>query len=94
MTDIVAVLVALLRDAGARSVVDMGCGDGTIAASPVGEGFAVAGVEPSPDMLAVARRRVPEATFIEAHAEDARRIGPAFDAGYFVNSLHHVARQG
>jgi len=91
MTDTVGFLVSTLRDLGARTVVDMGCGDGAIAEALVGAGFAVTGVEPAAEMLVLARRRLPGAIFLQARAEDMNASAAAFDAAYFVNSLHHVA---
>jgi SAM-dependent methyltransferase len=91
MTDTVGFLVSALRDLGARSVIDMGCGDGAIAEALAGKGFDVTGVEPAADMLVLARRRLPDATLLQGCAEDLD-AGPAtYDVAYFVNSLHHVA---
>ena len=66
-------LLELLLDAGIREglVVDLGCGGGIWARELVDVGYAVLGVDISPDMLAIARRRVPEARFVEASLFDA-----------------------
>lgn len=61
------VLLSLLAKAGASSgrVVDLACGSG-ILSQPLGEaGFDVLGIDLSPDMLALARRRAPTATFVQ-----------------------------
>ena len=47
-------------------VVDLGCGSGLWARRLVEAGYAVLGIDFSPDMLAIARRRVPKATFRRA----------------------------
>lgn len=90
MTDTLSFLTAALHEAGARRVVDLGCGDGTIAATLVREGLAVTGVDPSADMLARARQTAPAARFVQSTAEDLDDAG-GFDAAFFVNALHHVA---
>ena len=46
----------LAADIGARTVVDLGCGTGLLTRVLGGRGHAVIGIDPSPEMLAVARR--------------------------------------
>jgi SAM-dependent methyltransferase len=54
-----------LRERGiaAGLVVDLGCGSGLTAEALVAAGFDVLGIDISPDMVALARRRVPAARF-------------------------------
>jgi predicted TPR repeat methyltransferase len=60
---------------GAR-VLDLGCGTGLPVAKRLAEaGLAVTGIDESEVMLALARERVPGATFVRA---DMRSIGPEF----------------
>jgi SAM-dependent methyltransferase len=49
-----------------ESVIDVGCGTGNAAALVVGDGRRVVGLDAASGMLAIARERVPEATFVEA----------------------------
>jgi SAM-dependent methyltransferase len=65
--------VRLLRRAGLRNglVADLGCGTGIASRALVDAGYAVLGVDISPDALEIARRRVPEATFVERAVLDA-----------------------
>lgn len=49
-----------------RSVLDAGCGTGRVAIELARHGIEVAGVDLDPDLLARARRRAPELTWIEA----------------------------
>jgi SAM-dependent methyltransferase len=49
-----------------ETVIDVGCGTGNAAALAVGAGRRVTGLDAAPGMLAIARGRVPEATFVEA----------------------------
>lgn len=84
------VLVSALRAAGARRVLDLGCGDGAITAMLAAEGFEVTGVDPSSDAIEAARQKYPALRFIQAGAETLPdNIGP-FDACCIVNALHHV----
>jgi SAM-dependent methyltransferase len=50
----------------AETVLDIGCGTGNGAALAVGDGRRVIGLDGAPGMLAIARRRVPDAEFVEA----------------------------
>ena len=63
----------------ARSVLDVGCGTGQLAAA-LGEGRDVAGVDPARAMLEVARRRAGGANveWVEADARSVR-LGRTFD---------------
>ncbi|MEP0845199.1 MAG: methyltransferase domain-containing protein [Phycisphaerae bacterium] len=60
-----AAVLAMLRKSGIRkgTVVDLGCGSGIWAARLVRAGYVAHGIDISPDMIALARRRTPRATF-------------------------------
>ncbi len=51
--------------------MDLGCGSGAFAAKAVAAGHRVVGIDVSPSMLAIARRRAPDATFRLASFADA-----------------------
>ncbi len=88
--DLAKVLISRLRSVDARRVLDLGCGDGAVAAMLTDAGFEVTGIDPAPESLARARARAPKVTFLQRGAEDLPQdIGP-FDAACFVNSLHHI----
>jgi SAM-dependent methyltransferase len=55
----------ILRQGGISSglVLDLGCGGGLWARHLAGAGYQVLGLDLSPDMIALARKRVPEGTF-------------------------------
>lgn len=86
-----SVLTSAFSDLGARQVLDVGCGDGTLAQMLHKQGFAVTGIDPSATAVARARRRLPMGEFHCATAENLPATLESFDAAYFVNSLHHVA---
>ncbi len=60
------VLLQVLRRAGIRDglIVDLGCGSGILAEKLVHSGYEVLGVDLSPAMLRLARRRAPQARFL------------------------------
>src|SRR5262245_4405666 len=59
------VLIDALRSAGHRGrlVADLGCGSGILSAEVVAAGYDALGIDLSEALLALARRRVPSATF-------------------------------
>jgi trans-aconitate methyltransferase len=64
---------SLLDAVGAKSsleALDLCCGQGNVSEALIGRGCQVVGVDFSPVMLSLARERVPNATFIEADAQD------------------------
>ena len=65
-------LLRRLRRAGVRGglVVDLGCGSGIWARALLDAGYEVLGVDVSPALLAIARRRAPEARFVRGSAYD------------------------
>jgi len=83
-------ITTILKETGARDVLDVGCGRGALARRLVGEGPAVTGIDPAPDAIAAAQESVPEARFSVAGAEALPFDPGSFDACVFLNSLHHV----
>ena len=69
---------------GAPSVLDAGCGTGRVAIELARRGLEVVGVDRDPAMLATARAKVPELTWVEADLTDVdleRRFGVVVMAG-------------
>lgn len=78
-------LLGVLPPAPGR-VADLGCGTGTLARLLVDEGYTVAGVDISPEMIRRARSKVPEADFKVGDA-----AAPGLEAGaYDVVLCRHV----
>jgi SAM-dependent methyltransferase len=76
---------ALERDARA---LEVGCGTGSYA----GELDArVTGLDPSREMLAVARERFPHLELVQGRAESLPFADGSFDLVYSVDVIHHVA---
>jgi ubiquinone/menaquinone biosynthesis C-methylase UbiE len=73
-----------------KRVLDIGCGPGNLAKALLKLGARVTGIDPAPEMVALARAAVPDATFLVAPGEDLPFEAGAFDAAIFLNSLHHV----
>jgi SAM-dependent methyltransferase len=78
-------LLDALPAAPAR-VADLGCGTGTLTRLLTDEGYAVDGLDLSPEMISRARAKVPEATFVVGDAADPA-LGPAT---YDVVLCRHV----
>jgi SAM-dependent methyltransferase len=73
-----------------KRILDVGCGSGALAASLSARGADVAGIDPNPQALALARRAVPAGEFHPAGAEAMPFADGSFDGAVFLNSLHHV----
>ena len=66
--------VGLATELSASSIIDLGCGTGLLACELAGRGHQVTGVDPSPAMLEVARRR-PGGELVRWVQGDASRLG-------------------
>src|SRR5215210_5413447 len=75
-----------------RRLLDVGCGAGALVRSLSARGASVAGIDPNPEALAIAREAVPEGTFYVARAEALPFADASFDGAVFLNSLHHVPK--
>ena len=73
-------------------VVDVGCGEGTLARMMARRGAHVTGIEVSPRALAKARAApaVADERYIQGIAEDLPLSNRSADIIIFFNSLHHV----
>lgn len=85
-----------LLDAGGvesdARVLDLGCGPGHVSSAAAARGAVVTGADIAEGMLALARRRHPEISFVRADAEALPFPAGSFDAviGNFV--LNHIPR--
>jgi SAM-dependent methyltransferase len=86
----------LLDAAGARpdfKVLDLCCGQGNVSEALLSRGCRVVGVDFSPAMLAFARKRARNATFIEADAQDLPFDDAEFDIVVSNLGVCHVPDQ-
>lgn len=80
-----------LLPAAPAAVADLGCGTGTLSLLLAEEGYAVTGLDFSPEMLARARVKVPTARFVEGDAAEPALADPALaEAAYDVVLCRHV----
>ena len=61
---------SLLRQSGGSSVLDAGCGTGRVAIELAGRGFSVVGVDADAPMLAAAKSKAPDLSWVEADLAD------------------------
>ena len=88
--DALLAIAESLKIAGARTVLDIGCGHGRLASLLASKGFAVSGVDPNPAAVDAAQAALPDASFAVASAESLGFSDNTFDSAVFLNSLHHV----
>lgn len=86
--------LGLIRDAFAplpgRSLLDIGCGSGALAASLAAGGAAVTGIDSNPAAIARAAGAVPDGRFSVASGQSLPFADAAFDGAVLLNSLHHL----
>lgn len=83
-------LIALLRDAGAHTVCDAGCGCGALSAALLRAGFAVSGFDTAPAAVELARSAAPGAVLKTADVCDTGYASGAFDAVVCRDVLDHM----
>ena len=74
------------------AVLDLGCGTGVPVARELATRFAVTGVDLSPRSIALAKRNVPSATFLQADMSTLDFPPGSFDAVVAFYSIIHVPR--
>lgn len=91
--DTFGVLATTLQKAQAERIIDLGCGQGEMASRLAANGFIVTGLDPSSAALELAQKNSPDVRYVLGTAEASPFEPASFDAGYFLNSLHHVPPQ-
>ena len=89
---IMGVLSRLLLDdlKPGDSVLDVGCGTGTIADRLLEQGLAVTGIDQSASMLAFARRNAPAAQFLQADARAFQLPSPCTASIATFEAMNHI----
>jgi len=85
--------LGLLRRQGlgdGTTLLDLGCGTGLLAAAAASEAGRVVGVDPSPAMLAVARRRCGAVEWVEGGFLTYEHEGDPPQLVHSRNALHHL----
>ena len=73
-----------------RTALDVGCGEGDLAEALRARGFSVTGLDVSGDVLAVARQRGCDVTWVQGDVLDGSLEGEQFDLVTAVASIHHL----
>ncbi len=89
VSDLGAPLVDLLDPRPGERVLDLGCGDGVLAAEIAARGARVLALDASPDMVAAARARGVDARLGDG---EALGFGGGFDAVFSNAALHWMRR--
>lgn len=78
-------VLALLEPRAGERILDLGCGDGAIAAQLSAQGISVRGIDASPEQVAAARARG-----VDAHVQDAHGLAERerYDAVFSNATLH------
>ncbi|GAA0581803.1 methyltransferase domain-containing protein [Caenispirillum bisanense] len=82
-------VVDLLAPQPGETILDLGCGDGTLTARIAGSGARVIGVDGSPEMVAAARARGLDARVMDGHA---LHLPEQVDAVFSNAALHWMKR--
>lgn len=80
-------------DVGGKHLLDIGCGRGRLSRALMKRGAQMTGVDPSEEMIALARENAPDATFEVSGAQALSFGDGAFDGTVILNSLHHIPEQ-
>lgn len=75
------------------TILDLGCGPGRDAAYFVSKNYRVIGIDISPQMIALAKKSVPQASFIISDIESLNLKNNSVDAIWASASLLHVSKQ-
>lgn len=92
-TDYIApAILTKLREVGAKSVLDAGCGNGSIPGVLAGQGFTVHGIDGDTKGIAIARERYPGVAFsVASFADDGAALaGAPFDAVISTEVVEHL----
>lgn len=89
----VARVVEIVKKSGAKSVLEVGCGDGWNCGKLVEAGLDTVGIDWSKNGIEHAKRMVPRARFYQGDARDdefQREFPEPFDAVIFVEVIEHI----
>lgn len=87
-------LLRTLSRLNTQTVLEIGCGNGSLAKAMTDAGIQVTGIDPSPSGIEIARQQVPQANFIQMDVNDdpARIQQSEFDAVVASEVVEHLFR--
>ncbi len=85
---VMADALQILAPTAGEAVLDLGVGGGWLSARLIAAGCDVTGVDPSPDVLVRARRRMPAGRFLEGRGEALPLADAAVHKAASVNTLY------
>ena len=86
-------VVEIIKQSGAKTVLEVGCGDGWACGQMVKAGLEVVGIDWSKNAIAYAAIRVPDARFLNADVRDialAENFPDKFDAIALIEVIEHI----
>lgn len=86
-------LLEFVKGTSVREILEVGCGTGYWLDILDKRGFSVAGLEPSPQMLDLARTRVPNGDLKAGYAHKLPWPDNSFDCLFCVNAIHHFEKK-
>ncbi|WP_136809888.1 class I SAM-dependent methyltransferase [Desulfosediminicola flagellatus] len=72
-----------------QAVLEIGCGDGRITQGLIGKSESLIAIDPNPNAIATAKKRIPNADFRIGSGETLEFNDASFDMVLFTLSLHH-----
>lgn len=84
-------LIELIRSSvGGKTVLDIGCGSGTLLSSLAADGRECIGVEPVPELAEMARRRNPSLEVLELEGHKIDELQHKFDTITAIDVIEHI----
>ena len=90
LLEVERVVSLTLEGGGAQTALDVGSGSGMFAEELAQQGLTVAGVDVSPEMVAIAQELAPKVTFRQAAAEQLPYPDASFDLVFMGVVLHET----
>lgn len=83
----------LAKREGAEKILDMGCGAGIQSKILCEKGFEMTGIDLSPKMIEVAKKRLPKANFVVGDITDMPFKANSFDAIFAKDCIFHMPKK-
>ena len=85
-------IVSSIKNTKPESILEMGIGTGMISEELYNEGYKITGIDFSEEMIDIAKRKMPEATFFNSTFFDSIELigNKSFNCIVFSYSIHHL----